>query len=108
MDSRGRCGYFCYFLLTEMWELWIFCEVVVAQKKGKPTMTTIATRRSVLKIAAGAAAGSLAMREGADAFGAGEARVRSAVPIARVIYLEPDLYSAAEAGAPDGTEGSGH
>ena len=53
-------------------------------------------------------AGSLSMREAADAIDAAEARVRSAVPIARVIYLEPDLFSAAEAAAPDGTEGSGH
>ncbi|MGW1895291.1 cation diffusion facilitator family transporter [Streptomyces sp. NPDC002004] len=33
----------------------------------------------------------------ADAINAAEARVREAVPIARVIYLEPDIYSEAEA-----------
>jgi len=45
---------------------------------------------------------SLTARQIADAVNAAEARVREAVPIARVIYLEPDLFSA-EAGpaAPD-------
>jgi cation diffusion facilitator family transporter len=52
-------------------------------------------------------AGSLSMREAADAIDAAEGRIRSAVPIARVIYLEPDLYSAADA-APDGGEASAH
>ncbi|MGV9560708.1 cation diffusion facilitator family transporter [Streptomyces sp. NPDC003480] len=33
----------------------------------------------------------------AAAIDAAEARIRAAVPIARVIYLEPDIYSAAEA-----------
>lgn len=33
----------------------------------------------------------------ATAINAAEARIREAVPIARVIYLEPDIYSAAEA-----------
>ncbi len=28
----------------------------------------------------------------ADAINAAEARIREAVPIARVIYLEPDIY----------------
>ncbi|MEI5528201.1 cation diffusion facilitator family transporter [Streptomyces brasiliscabiei] len=35
--------------------------------------------------------------EVADAIDAAEARIRAAVPIARVIYLEPDIYSEAEA-----------
>ena len=43
---------------------------------------------------------SLDVREVADAIDAAEAKVRSAVPIARVIYLEPDLFSAAEAAEP--------
>lgn len=33
----------------------------------------------------------------ATAIDAAEARIRQAVPIARVIYLEPDIYSEAEA-----------
>lgn len=33
----------------------------------------------------------------ATAINAAEARIRTAVPIARVIYLEPDIYSEAEA-----------
>jgi len=33
----------------------------------------------------------------ATAINAAEARIRAAVPIARVIYLEPDIYSEAEA-----------
>jgi cation diffusion facilitator family transporter len=44
----------------------------------------------------------------AEAINAAEARVRAAEPIARVIYLEPDIYSAAEAAAgpdPDATPG---
>ncbi|WP_113717407.1 cation diffusion facilitator family transporter [Arthrobacter dokdonensis] len=36
----------------------------------------------------------------AQAIDAAEERVRSAVPIATVIYLEPDIYSAAKAGRP--------
>lgn len=36
----------------------------------------------------------------AQAIDAAEKRVRSAVPIAKVIYLEPDIYSAAKAGQP--------
>ncbi|MFE5187412.1 cation diffusion facilitator family transporter [Streptomyces sp. NPDC056628] len=36
-------------------------------------------------------------REVAAAINAAEARIREAVPIARVIYLEPDIYSEAEA-----------
>jgi cation diffusion facilitator family transporter len=51
--------------------------------------------------------GSLSMREAADVIDAAEGRIRSAVPIARVIYLEPDLYSAAEA-TPDGGGASAH
>jgi cation diffusion facilitator family transporter len=39
-------------------------------------------------------ADSLSVREVADAIDAAEGRIRSAVPIARVIYLEPDLFSA--------------
>jgi len=41
--------------------------------------------------------------EVAEAINAAEARIRAAVPIARVIYLEPDIYneSAAAAGATD-------
>lgn len=35
--------------------------------------------------------------EVADAINAAEARIRAAVPIARVIYLEPDIYRPAEA-----------
>ncbi|MGW0766433.1 cation diffusion facilitator family transporter [Streptomyces sp. NPDC002676] len=35
--------------------------------------------------------------EVANAINAAEARIRAAVPIARVIYLEPDIYSEAEA-----------
>ncbi|AXE26608.1 cation transporter [Streptomyces globosus] len=35
----------------------------------------------------------------AEAIDAAEARIREAVPIARVIYLEPDIYKAAEAAA---------
>ncbi len=42
-------------------------------------------------------AGSLSVREVADAIDAAEARVRTAVPIARVIYIEPDLFSPDEA-----------
>ncbi|MEU3373653.1 cation diffusion facilitator family transporter [Streptomyces sp. NPDC006711] len=38
-------------------------------------------------------------REIAAAINEAEARVRAAVPIARVIYLEPDIYSAEEAAA---------
>jgi cation diffusion facilitator family transporter len=45
-------------------------------------------------------AGSLDVREVADAIDAAEGRIRAAVPIARVIYLEPDLFSAAEAAEP--------
>ncbi|GGW15502.1 cation diffusion facilitator family transporter [Streptomyces capoamus] len=37
--------------------------------------------------------------EVASAINAAEARIRAAVPIARVIYLEPDIYSEAEAAA---------
>ncbi|MEC4020935.1 cation diffusion facilitator family transporter [Streptomyces sp. H27-D2] len=37
--------------------------------------------------------------EVASAINAAEARIREAVPIARVIYLEPDIYSAAAAAA---------
>ena len=33
----------------------------------------------------------------ASAINAAEGRIREAVPIARVIYLEPDIYSEAEA-----------
>jgi divalent metal cation (Fe/Co/Zn/Cd) transporter len=36
----------------------------------------------------------------AQAIDAAEKRVRSAVPIAKVIYLEPDIYSAAKAAQP--------
>jgi divalent metal cation (Fe/Co/Zn/Cd) transporter len=39
--------------------------------------------------------------EVARAIDAAEARIREAVPIARVIYLEPDVYSEAKAAAPD-------
>ncbi|MGE0028606.1 MAG: cation diffusion facilitator family transporter [Thermoleophilia bacterium] len=42
-------------------------------------------------------AGSLSVREVADTIDAAEARVRAAVPIARVIYLEPDLFEAGDA-----------
>ena len=42
-------------------------------------------------------AGSLSVREVAETIDAAEGRIRSAVPIARVIYLEPDLYSATQA-----------
>ncbi|HMO00116.1 MAG TPA: cation diffusion facilitator family transporter [Miltoncostaeaceae bacterium] len=45
-------------------------------------------------------AGSLSVREVAEAIDAAEGRVRSAVPIARVIYLEPDLFDATEAAEP--------
>ncbi|MEU6895680.1 cation diffusion facilitator family transporter [Streptomyces sp. NPDC046557] len=47
--------------------------------------------------------------EVARAIDAAEARIREAVPIARVIYLEPDIYQAdvARAGA-DPTAGQGH
>ncbi|MEU9102170.1 cation diffusion facilitator family transporter [Streptomyces sp. NPDC048361] len=38
-------------------------------------------------------------QEIATAINAAEARIRTAVPIARVIYLEPDIYSAEEAAA---------
>ncbi|MFG3287144.1 cation diffusion facilitator family transporter [Streptomyces sp. NPDC048111] len=38
-------------------------------------------------------------QEVATAINAAEARIREAVPIARVIYLEPDIYSAEEAAA---------
>ena len=34
--------------------------------------------------------------------------MRAAVPIARVIFLEPDLYDAAEVAAPDDGGSSGH
>ncbi|MFE7428058.1 cation diffusion facilitator family transporter [Streptomyces sp. NPDC057545] len=55
--------------------------------------------------------------EVANAINAAEARIREAVPIARVIYLEPDIYSAAAAaaganpgktpgGAPEATPGT--
>ncbi len=37
----------------------------------------------------------------AEAIDAAEARVRRAVPIARAIYLEPDVYSAEKASAGD-------
>ncbi|KMS79874.1 MULTISPECIES: cation diffusion facilitator family transporter [Streptomyces] len=46
--------------------------------------------------------------EVASAIDAAEARIRAAVPIARVIYLEPDIYSEAEAAKgpdPDATPG---
>ena len=36
--------------------------------------------------------------EVAPAINAAEARIRAAVPIARVIYLEPDIYSEAGGG----------
>jgi cation diffusion facilitator family transporter len=45
-------------------------------------------------------AGSLSVREVADAIDQAEGRVRTAVPIARVIYLEPDLYDVADAAEP--------
>ncbi|GGV38049.1 cation diffusion facilitator family transporter [Streptomyces spectabilis] len=38
-------------------------------------------------------------REVADAINAAESRIREAVPIARVIYLEPDIYNAEAAAA---------
>ncbi|MFH8991073.1 cation diffusion facilitator family transporter [Streptomyces sp. NPDC017940] len=54
-------------------------------------------------------------REIADAINAAEARIREAVPIARVIYLEPDIYSEAAAAAgtnpaktPGGPQGDTH
>lgn len=37
--------------------------------------------------------------EVANAINAAETRIRAAVPIARVIYLEPDIYSEAAAAA---------
>ncbi len=37
--------------------------------------------------------------EVANAINAAESRIREAVPIARVIYLEPDIYNAAAAAA---------
>ena len=46
---------------------------------------------------------SCTVPELAAAIDSAERRIRDAVPIARVIYLEPDLYrapSGAEAGAP--------
>jgi cation diffusion facilitator family transporter len=43
--------------------------------------------------------------EVADAINAAEDRIRNAVPIARVIYLEPDIYSEA-VGTPDGAPGT--
>ncbi|MET7908997.1 cation diffusion facilitator family transporter [Streptomyces avermitilis] len=56
--------------------------------------------------------------EVAHAINAAEARIREAVPIARVIYLEPDIYSEAEAakgadreatpGGPAPTQPTGH
>ncbi|RII15140.1 ferrous iron efflux protein F [Streptomyces sp. YIM 130001] len=48
--------------------------------------------------------------EVASAINAAEARIRNAVPIARVIYLEPDIYSetAAEAGENPGRSPGGH
>jgi cation diffusion facilitator family transporter len=56
--------------------------------------------------------------EVAVAINAAEARIRAAVPIARVIYLEPDIYSEAEAtrgadreatpGGPTPTDAPGH
>ncbi|WP_274915406.1 cation diffusion facilitator family transporter [Streptomyces sp. WZ-12] len=42
-------------------------------------------------------------RQIADAINAAEARIREAVPIARVIYLEPDIYDERAAAAPPGT-----
>jgi cation diffusion facilitator family transporter len=39
----------------------------------------------------------------AAAIDAAEQRVRAAVPIAKVIYLEPDIYSAAKSSGPDAT-----
>ncbi|MCL6733165.1 cation diffusion facilitator family transporter [Streptomyces neyagawaensis] len=42
--------------------------------------------------------------EVANAINAAEARIREAVPIARVIYLEPDIYSEAEAAKGPDTE----
>jgi cation diffusion facilitator family transporter len=45
---------------------------------------------------------ALTVREVADAIDAAEGRVRSAVPIARVIYLEPDLFRAEQAAREDG------
>ncbi|WP_263166506.1 cation diffusion facilitator family transporter [Streptomyces sp. SCSIO ZS0520] len=42
----------------------------------------------------------------AEAIDAAEARIRDSVPIARVIYLEPDIYSAAEAAAGASPEAS--
>ena len=46
-------------------------------------------------------AGSLSVQGVAETIDAAEGRIRSAVPIARVIYLEPDLFSPAQA-TPDG------
>ncbi|MFB7634891.1 cation diffusion facilitator family transporter [Streptomyces sp. NPDC056149] len=42
-------------------------------------------------------------RQIADAINAAESRIREAVPIARVIYLEPDIYDERAAAAPPGT-----
>ena len=39
----------------------------------------------------------MAGTEVATAINAAESRIREAVPIARVIYLEPDIYSESEA-----------
>jgi cation diffusion facilitator family transporter len=47
----------------------------------------------------------LSVEQVADAIDAAEARVRAAAPIARVIYLEPDLYRATAPDAPH-SEGS--
>ena len=55
------------------------------------------------KIAVGA---TVSASEVARAIDAAERRVRAAVPIARVIYLEPDLDRGTEAS--DAAEASGH
>ncbi|SHN35424.1 cation diffusion facilitator family transporter [Cryptosporangium aurantiacum] len=45
----------------------------------------------------------------ADAIDAAEVRIREAVPVARVIYLEPDIYSTAKARAADSAgDGDAH
>ncbi|MEU9004568.1 cation diffusion facilitator family transporter [Streptomyces sp. NPDC059982] len=44
--------------------------------------------------------------EVANAINAAEARIRAAVPIARVIYLEPDIYHPEAAGGPAGSAGA--
>jgi cation diffusion facilitator family transporter len=81
---------------------------ILAEIEGTPHVRRVIHMRTLhlgpdelLVVAKVEFASSLSTREVADTINAVEDRVRGAVPIARVIYLEPDLFS--EAGDPEPT-----